>query len=46
VKEGMEMRRVPELTGVGLIRSLGGWSQVVSMRRRGEERQGSGKRKD
>jgi putative transposase len=30
------MGRVPELTGGGLIRSKGGWSQVVSARRRGE----------
>jgi putative transposase len=35
VEEGMGMGRVKELTGGGLIRSLGGWSQVVSMRRRG-----------
>ena len=27
----------PELVGDGLVRSQGGWSQVVSMRRRGEE---------
>ncbi len=36
VGEGMGMGRVPELTGGGLIRSLGGWSQVVAMRGRGE----------
>ena len=35
VGEGMGMGRVKELTGGGLIRSLGGWSQVLSMRRRG-----------
>ena len=28
--------RVPELTGGGLIRSKGGWSQVLSARRKGE----------
>ena len=33
--EGLAMGRVPELTGGGLIRSKGGWSQVVSARRRG-----------
>jgi putative transposase len=26
----------PELVGGGLVRSQGGWSQVISMRRRGE----------
>jgi putative transposase len=36
VAEGMTMGRAPELTGGGLIRSKGGWSQVVSARRRGE----------
>jgi putative transposase len=38
VEEGIPMGRIPELTGGGLIRSHGGWSQVVSMRRRGKER--------
>ena len=33
VKEGVEEGRRPELVGDGLIRSLGGWSQVVSLRR-------------
>jgi putative transposase len=33
VKEGVEEGRRPELVGGGLIRSLGGWSQVVSLRR-------------
>ncbi|NTV98331.1 MAG: hypothetical protein HGA70_04125, partial [Chlorobiaceae bacterium] len=28
--------RQPELTGGGLIRSAGGWSEVLSMKRRGE----------
>jgi putative transposase len=36
MEEGMEMGRVPELTGGGLVRSLGGWSRVVSLRRKGE----------
>ena len=31
VKEGIEDGRRPELVGGGLIRSLGGWSQVVSL---------------
>jgi len=35
VREGLTMGRVPELTGGGLLRSLGGWSQVLAMRRRG-----------
>jgi hypothetical protein len=33
--QGFSMGHVPELTGGGLIRSLGGWSEVVSMRRKG-----------
>jgi len=33
VAEGLEDGRRPELVGGGLIRSLGGWSQVVSLRR-------------
>jgi REP element-mobilizing transposase RayT len=35
--EGMELGHVPELTGGGLIRSLGGWSQVLSQRRKGQK---------
>jgi len=37
VKEGIGMGRQPGLTGGGLIRSKGGWSQVVSARRSGEK---------
>ncbi|MHB8881330.1 MAG: transposase [Thermodesulfovibrionales bacterium] len=37
MSEGMELGYVPELTGGGLIRSLGGWSQVLSQRRKGEK---------
>jgi hypothetical protein len=37
VMEGMNQGRVPELTGGGLIRSKGGWSQVESARRRGQK---------
>ena len=36
VDEGMVMGKMPEFTGGGLIRSKGGWSQVVSARRRGQ----------
>jgi len=37
VKEGLKLGHVPELTGGGLVRSSGGWSQVLSMRGRGEK---------
>jgi len=35
VREGTRQGKRPELVGGGLIRSLGGWSQVVSLRRKG-----------
>jgi hypothetical protein len=35
VREGVSLGRRPELVGGGLIRSLGGWSQVLSFRRKG-----------
>lgn len=35
IEEGMGMGHRPELSGGGLIRSLGGWSQVLSMHRKG-----------
>jgi len=35
VAEGMDLGRIPELTGGGLIRSSGGWSQVLALRRKG-----------
>ena len=35
VEEGISQGRKLELVGGGLIRSLGGWSQVLSLRRRG-----------
>jgi REP element-mobilizing transposase RayT len=35
VEEGISRGRRPELVGGGLIRSLGGWSQVLSLRRKG-----------
>ena len=37
VAEGMAMGKIPEFTGGGLIRSKGGWSQVVSARRSGQK---------
>jgi hypothetical protein len=35
VAAGASMGRKPELVGGGLVRSLGGWSEVVALRRRG-----------
>lgn len=35
VEDGISLRRRPELVGGGLIRSLGGWSSVLALRRRG-----------
>jgi len=37
MEEGFSTDRKPELVGGGLIRSLGGWSSVVALRRRGEK---------
>jgi REP element-mobilizing transposase RayT len=37
VEERVSKGRRPELVGGGLVRSLGGWSQVTAMRRRGEK---------
>jgi hypothetical protein len=37
MREGMNQRRITELTGGGLIRSHGGWSQVVAVRSRGHK---------
>ncbi len=37
VREGISEGRNPALTGGGLIRSRGGWSQVMAMRRRGQK---------
>jgi putative transposase len=36
VEAGRGLGQRPELTGGGLIRSLGGWSKVVSLRKKGE----------
>ena len=35
--EGVGQGRIKELTGGGLLRSQGGWSQVQSMQRRGQK---------
>jgi len=37
VIEGIEKGKRPELVGGGLIRSMEGWSEVLSLRRRGEK---------
>jgi hypothetical protein len=37
MQEGLGQGRLPELTGGGLIRSKGGWSQVLSSRRSGRK---------
>jgi REP element-mobilizing transposase RayT len=37
MEEGLNIRYGSELTGGGLIRSLGGWSQVLSMRRKDQK---------
>jgi putative transposase len=37
MEEGKELGRRPELVGGGLIRSLGGWSKVLSLRGEGGE---------
>ena len=37
VHEGSGMGRKPELTGGGLVRSLGGWSQVRSSQKKGQK---------
>jgi putative transposase len=36
VEEGAELGRMPELVGGGLIRSLGGWAEVLALRARGD----------
>ena len=36
MEEGKDLGRRPELVGGGLVRSLGGWSEVLSLRRQGE----------
>jgi len=36
VKNGIDVGKRPELAGGGLIRSLGGWAEVLALRARGE----------
>lgn len=40
IQEGITLGRQPELTGGGLIRSMGGWSAVKSMRKNGRKEKG------
>ncbi len=40
MREGVGLGKQPELTGGGLLRSLGGWSQVVAIRRSGMKEEG------
>ncbi len=40
MREGVALGRQPELTGGGLIRSLGGWSQVIARHRSGKKEEG------
>jgi hypothetical protein len=37
IEEGKDQGKREELTGGGLVRSLGGWSQVLSLREKGEK---------
>ena len=37
VERGVGLGQRPELAGGGLIRSLGGWSEVLALRKRGEK---------
>jgi hypothetical protein len=39
MEEGKDLGRRPELVGGGLIRSLGGWSKVISLRQGGEKQE-------
>ena len=38
MEEGIRIGRRPELVGGGLIRSMGGWSEVLALRKRGTKR--------
>jgi putative transposase len=40
MREGVGLGHQPELTGGGLLRSLGGWSQVIAKRRSGQKEEG------
>ena len=37
IEDGIELGRRPELVGGGLVRSMGGWSEVLSLRSRKEK---------
>ena len=37
VRKGVQFGQRPELVGGGLIRSMGGWSEVLAFRKRGEK---------
>ena len=37
VEQGISLGNRPELVGGGLVRSLGGWAEVLALRRRGEK---------
>ena len=37
MEEGMDQGHDPQYSGGGLVRSLGGWSNVLSMRRKGQK---------
>jgi hypothetical protein len=39
IHDGIGMGHKPELTGGGLVRSLGGWSQVQSSQRKGQKKE-------
>jgi len=38
VKKGIDQGRRPELTGGGLVRSLGGWTMIKKLRLKGQDR--------
>jgi REP element-mobilizing transposase RayT len=38
VKKGIDQGRKPELTGGGLVRSLGGWTMIKKLRLKGQDR--------
>ena len=40
MREGVGLGHQPELTGGGLLRSIGGWSQVIARRRTGKKEEG------
>ena len=40
MREGVGLGHQPELIGGGLLRSLGGWSQVIARRRSGKKEEG------